>query len=307
MAKQVSFVGTAYATSDAEAFVGTGLSDTVSYALVDTGINIGDYTSGVSVNLATGVGSAGWALGDTFLGVENVTGSQHTDLLIGNFLANILDGGGSPDNLYGGGGNDTVLGAGGFDFLYGEAGNDVMDGQWQTDQLFGGDGDDQMWGGSNYVNHFYPGTNCADVLYGEGGNDRLHGDVRILTGKTEYDAGRDFMPGADELHGGAGNDVVNGDGGNDQLWGDGGADIFQFDPRYTVLDVYGKSFVVISGADIIKDFHPWEGDRLDLNQKFTAADSANGYLLTLWDSTGTQKDGLILLEGLHAFSTTWVI
>jgi hypothetical protein len=52
MAKLVSFFGTVYATDQAETFVGYGLSDTVSYALVGTGIDIGDYTSGISVNLA---------------------------------------------------------------------------------------------------------------------------------------------------------------------------------------------------------------------------------------------------------------
>src|SRR5688572_12960368 len=94
MAKLVSFVGTTFATSQAETFVGNGGSDTVSYALVGTGVNIGDYTSGISVNLATGVGSLGWALGDTYVGVENLVGSQHSDVLIGNYQANILDGGG---------------------------------------------------------------------------------------------------------------------------------------------------------------------------------------------------------------------
>jgi hypothetical protein len=57
MAKLVSFVGTTFATSQMETFVGNDGSDTVSYALLGTGVNIGDYTSGISVNLATGAGS----------------------------------------------------------------------------------------------------------------------------------------------------------------------------------------------------------------------------------------------------------
>jgi Ca2+-binding RTX toxin-like protein len=301
MAKLVSFFGTTFATSQTETFVGNGGSDTVSYALVGTGVNIGDYTSGISVNLATGVGSFGWALGDTYVGVENLVGSQHSDVLIGNYQANILDGGGSPDTIYAGGGADTVLGAGGFDFLYGEAGNDVMDGQWQTDKLYGGDGDDRIWGGSNYINHFYPGTNYADVLYGGGGNDQLRGDVRVLTGWTEYDPSLDFMPGADELHGGSGNDRLNGDGGNDTLWGDTGADTFEFDTRYVVKAVNGSSFAITPGGDVIKDFRPWEGDRLDLNgQAYTVADNSAGYLIIT-------AYGLILLEGIHSFTSDWVV
>jgi hypothetical protein len=42
MAKLVSFFGTTFATSQTETFVGNGGSDTVSYALVGTGVNIGD-------------------------------------------------------------------------------------------------------------------------------------------------------------------------------------------------------------------------------------------------------------------------
>ena len=178
MAKRV-FSCTFFATSRAEAFVGRGPSDTVSYAKVETGLDIGDYTFGIFANLASGAGTFGWAQGDRYRGVENLTGSQHTDRIIGNNNANILDGGGSPDFIYGRDGRDNILGGGGFDFLYGGEGNDVMNGQQQTDTMYGNDGHDQMWGGSNFVRRVFPGTNYADVLYGGAGNDRLHGDVRL--------------------------------------------------------------------------------------------------------------------------------
>lgn len=304
MAKLIYFTGTGYATSQTETFVGTGLSDTVSYANLGSGLDVGDYTAGVYANLATGIGYFGWALGDTYSGVENLTGSQHSDTLIGNdAVNNILDGGGSPDTVSGGGGNDTVLGGGGFDTLYGGTGNDVLDGQWHTDTLYGDDGDDRMWGGSNYVNHYYPGTNYADLMYGGAGNDQLHGDVRLPAnnGPSEYYAPLDFMPGADELHGGSGNDVLNGDGGNDKLWGDGGADRFEFDAPYTVKDAAGANMLIASGRDVVKDFHPWEGDRLDLNgQTYKVADSTAGIVITL-------ASGTVTLEGIHSFSSGWIV
>ena len=190
-------------------------------------------TSGSRSILRTPSSTTGWARGDKYYfgTVEKITGSQHTDWLYGDALANTFDGGGSPDFIYGRDGNDTILGGGGFDFLSGDIGNDVMYGQWQTDTMYGGDGDDQMWGGSNYVSHYYPGTNYADVLYGGAGNDRLNGDVPPSMA-AEYNPDLDFMPGSDEIHGGSGNDILNGGGGNDTFWGDSGKDTFRFDPRH---------------------------------------------------------------------------
>ena len=152
------FMGTIYATSKGETFYGDGSFDTVSYLNAPSSLTLGDYDVGVTVDLANPLRNTGWAWGDTYVGVERITGSQHTDFLYGTAQANNFDGCGSPDFIYGRGGNDVIRGGGGFDFLYGEAGNDTVHGQWQTDQLYGGDGNDKLWGGSNYINHFYPGT-----------------------------------------------------------------------------------------------------------------------------------------------------
>ncbi|ASU41308.1 hemolysin D [Herbaspirillum sp. meg3] len=70
---------------------GSGGSDTVSYATS---------TSGVTVNLITNTGSGGYAEGDTYINIQNVTGSNHDDLFIANLSANHFDGGS--------GGSDTV-------------------------------------------------------------------------------------------------------------------------------------------------------------------------------------------------------
>src|SRR3954447_7343597 len=242
MAQLAYFQNLYYATSIAEGFYGYGSFDTVSYEWAPSSGQLGDYDLGVTVNLSDPTFNTGWAGGDKFYfgTVEKVIGSQHTDFMYGDAQANVLDGGGSPDFIYGRDGNDTILGGGGFDFLYGDNGNDVMDGQQQTDELHGGDGDDQIWGGSNFINHFYPGTDYSDVLYGDGGNDELHGDVRLPFDRSmpsEYSMAVDAMPGADYLHGGSGNDILNGDGGNDLLWGDSGADTFRFDRAYVVKDL----------------------------------------------------------------------
>src|SRR6188508_206616 len=74
---------------------GAGI-DTAGYANVN---------AGVTVNLATGQGG-----GDTLISIENVRGSSYDDVLIGNDVANKLEGFNNNDSLSGGAGNDTLIG-----------------------------------------------------------------------------------------------------------------------------------------------------------------------------------------------------
>jgi Ca2+-binding RTX toxin-like protein len=65
--------------------------------------------AGVSVSLATGLGSGGDAQGDTLINFENLTGSDFNDILEGNSGSNVLNGGGGADTLTGGAGIDKFL------------------------------------------------------------------------------------------------------------------------------------------------------------------------------------------------------
>lgn len=78
---------------------GAGL-DTADYA---------DANRGVKIDLA--LGRTG---GDTYISIENVSGSGFADRLVGNQGSNVLTGQGGSDRLFGGSGNDTLLG----DFAY---------------------------------------------------------------------------------------------------------------------------------------------------------------------------------------------
>jgi Ca2+-binding RTX toxin-like protein len=92
----------------ADALDGGAGNDTATYA---------GSTAGVTVSLATGLGTGGDAEGDTLNGIENIYGSDHNDVLTGNAVANTLSGGAGDDVLTGG------LGA---DLLKGNAGNDTF-------------------------------------------------------------------------------------------------------------------------------------------------------------------------------------
>jgi Ca2+-binding RTX toxin-like protein len=83
------------------------------------GIDTADYSSdtdGVTVDLGTGIANGNGIGRDTLTGVENVIGGSGDDVLIGNALANVLDGGLGDDRIIAGAG-DTVIGGEGDDTI----------------------------------------------------------------------------------------------------------------------------------------------------------------------------------------------
>jgi Ca2+-binding RTX toxin-like protein len=85
-----------------------------------SGFDIADYSSavaGVVARLDQSTLNSGEAAGDTYTGIEGLTGSGFNDSLNGNTANN---------RLSGAAGNDTLIGAAGADTLDGGAGNDVL-------------------------------------------------------------------------------------------------------------------------------------------------------------------------------------
>ncbi len=85
----------------ADTLIGDGGIDTASYATS---------TAAVIANLANSAGNTGHAAGDTYSGIENLTGGSAADTLTGNADANVLDGGNGNDTLIGAAGADTLIG-----------------------------------------------------------------------------------------------------------------------------------------------------------------------------------------------------
>jgi Ca2+-binding RTX toxin-like protein len=154
----------------------------------------------VTVSLATGAGSGGFAQGDLLIAIESLEGADTPGL-----PGDELEGSAFDNELRGLGGADLLRGLGGSDLLAGGVDNDRLDGGYGNDTLLGESGDDTLQGGAG-----------LDTLNGGDGNDTLDGggDADTLYGEA----------GADSLYGGVGNDSLLGGDGADNLDGGSGGD-----------------------------------------------------------------------------------
>jgi Ca2+-binding RTX toxin-like protein len=214
---------------------------------------------GVSVNLDGNRGSYGDAEGDTFSGIEHVTGTPYQDSLIGTGDNNRLRGLDGPDYLYGLGGNDILEGGSDSDSLIGNEGDDTLRGDLGNDHLSGGIGVDTMIGGDgNDYYYIVDDTNDVVIESGGQGNDTVWSGVSLtLTAGADVetlraisDAGSDPIAltgnaNGNEVIGNNGDNVIAGGGGNDYLTGRGGQDAFLFDTAHNVA----------SNVDVIMDFN----------------------------------------------------
>lgn len=208
-----------------------------------SGIDTASYegsSSGVRINFFSNTFSGGDASGDVLTSIENVTGSDHNDSIIGNANANSFSGGMGNDFLNGYLDDDTLNGQEGNDVLVGGAGADTIDGGDGIDEAryvsssagvdvrldantaSGGDANGDTF--SNIENLL--GSIFDDILLGDGGSNVLKGNKGddVLGGRSGNDT-LNGGPGEDLIFGESGNDILNGGGDNDDLRGGFGDDI----------------------------------------------------------------------------------
>jgi Ca2+-binding RTX toxin-like protein len=174
-------------------------------------------TSAVSINLATGVNSGGFAQGSHLTGVYNITGTNYDDVLIGDAHDNILQG-------YGG--LDLFIGSAGADTLYGGA-------------AFVG-GFTNYFGTVSYVGSAEGVSVDLTIYTGQVSSGDASGDIISaipnITG-SDFDDGLtgDYL--ANVLNGGFGNDILTGGSGADTLIGGGGKDTASYARSWSAVGV----------------------------------------------------------------------
>lgn len=109
----------------------------------DAGLDCASYLTAldrvvVSLSAAAGIAAKGDALGDVFLSIENLQGSNFGDVLVGDEGANVLQGMAGDDELWSGAGSDRLHGGQGADtfiFVTGDGADVVVDFQDGIDTI----------------------------------------------------------------------------------------------------------------------------------------------------------------------------
>ncbi|MFA5989466.1 MAG: type I secretion C-terminal target domain-containing protein [Sphingomonas sp.] len=256
---------------------GQGGTDTLSYAHASAAVNISLFT--------------GWASGgagnDQFFAFENVVGSAYDDVIVSNYLTNVIDGGAGNDtvsyagssavevdlslttaqNTYGGGTDtlvsiENVIGSSYNDVLRGSNGANNMDGGAGYDVILGSRGADILNGGADYdeVSYFFA-TSGVNVNLGTGSvtNDGMGSTDYLSNVEGAYGgAFDDVIIGSssnNDLYGNAGNDRIEGGLGNDYISGGDGVDTASYagaNGGVTVnLAISGLQNTVAAGSDAI--------------------------------------------------------
>jgi Ca2+-binding RTX toxin-like protein len=173
------------------------------------------------VSLADPSLNTSWAQGDTYDGVENVVGTDGSDIIYGNGDDNVLDGREGSNTLYGNGGNDTLIGS------------SIIQ---VADGFHGGPGEDTV----DYTNLYNPDMLGVTVDLLNPSLNLGYAAYDVLTSIENIFAHAGSTAGSvlsgnsadNEFRGTSGGDRFTGRGGNDTLWG---------------LDGWGTDTAVFSG------------------------------------------------------------
>lgn len=242
------------------------------------GMDTADYrgaAAGVTVNLATGLGSAGEANGDVLIDVEAIYGSAHADTLTGHSGDNTLHGAAGADVLDGGAGTDTaayaesnagvvvnlVTGIGSGGHAQGDtlAGIENVIGSAFADTLTGGTEDNTFLGAAG-----------GDTIDGGAGNDTATYTTSTSGVKINLAAGTasggdaqgDVLTGIENVIGSASVDTLVGTTGNNLLVGGAGGDTIDGGSGTDTVSYAGSSAVTINLATGAASGGEAQGDTL---------------------------------------------
>ena len=293
-----------------DVYVGGEGVDTVKYTSALAGITV-DLVEGTAYstdgNDAAAIGS------DVLIDIENVIAGNFNDILIGNAVANSLEGGAGDDWLRSGGGADTLDGGTGSDTAdYFDMAVPLMvtlNGAVDATVMVGGVAEDTIRNIENLVggegNDTFIGDSADNVFHGGAGNDTLDGGIGLDTAdysdKTEavsvilqgsLDAivtvggvAEDTIRNIENLIGGSVNDTFIGDAMANSLFGGDGDDTLQGGAGNDTLDGGLDSDTIVFRGNSAQYSISYDFD----NKTYTVTDSVSG------------RDGSDLVTGAEFF------
>ena len=226
-------------------FNGAAGTDFVSYAYSNYGVSVDLSNTGSQYT------SQGY---DTFVSIEGVIGTDDSDTLTGNALANILYGGADNDTLNGGGGNDSLDGGSG------------------ADQMTGGDGSDVY-----YVDNVGDIVSETNAVASTGGTDSVYSYLGTYTLGNNVENLRLLSTGAANGTGNSLNNVIDAGAGNNILNGGAGIDTASY--AYATAAVTANLGLTTaqatggSGSDTLLNFENLTGS--NYHDKLTGNAAAN--------------------------------
>ena len=176
---------------------------------------------GIMLNLNTGSGTGGEAMGDTLKNIELIWGSQHGDTFIASEGVDIIHGDGGSDTVSYEASKHGVN----VTLANGQYGDDPATTGTETDVFFAAtDAIVTAWraadGGTRPAAQVGDLADTTDKSYAKGD---ILASIENVTGSRQDDSiTGDGTPNV--LKGGDGIDMLSGEGGNDKLYGDGGND-----------------------------------------------------------------------------------
>ena len=239
--------------------VGGGGADIIEGGQGNDWTSYANGASGAQVYLDNSSENAGAAEGDIIRGVENIMGTAHDDVLVGNHLDNMFEGAGGGDIIVGNSGRDTAS------YSTSDAGvrvnlatGDASGGHATGDRLenienLRGSGHDDHLTGDEGENHIHGGAG-ADNISTSYGNDAVwggNGDDEIKTGD-----------GNDIVSGGNGDDLIRGGKGTDVVYGGAGSDTASYstsDAAVMVNLATGEAFGGHATGDRLEDIENLRG------------------------------------------------
>ena len=226
-----NFNDTLIGNSGNNVLTGGGGNDSLNGGVGTDTASYSNATAGITVNLSlTTAQNTGGAGIDTLSNLENLTGSNFNDTLIGNVGNNVLNGAGGIDTVSyinatagvtvnlslttaqntGGAGTDTLLNV---ENLTGSNFNDTLTGNSGNNILNGGIGNDSLNGGAGVDTASYSSASAGVSV-----------NLSVAVAQNTVGAGTDTLLNMENLTGSNFNDTLTGNSGNNVLIGGGGND-----------------------------------------------------------------------------------